>query len=207
MFGKRRTRARNALMKEQRVLMHEAEGDELGEAAGLLLNFAEQQQLIDPVFGRLDVSVHQGGGAADAAAMRGADDLLPLLGGMFVAGKHEADFVIEDLGGRSGQSVEAVVAEHAQIIFERHSSEFDAVDYFHGRKGVNVHRWNRLFYGTENVAIVKWRQAVRQPALNANFGGADFPSFTRFLRDLFEAEKVGVGFARPAAEGAEFAAD
>ncbi len=172
-----------------------------------LLDFAEQQQLIDPVLGSFDVSVHQRGGAANAAAMRGADDLLPLLGGEFVARKHEADVVVENLGGRSRQSVEAIVAQHAQIIFERHAGEFDAVDDLHGRESVNVHAGYGLLYRAQNVAIVERRQAVRQAALNADFGGADFPGFDGLLRDLLEAEEVGVGFARAAAEGAELAAD
>jgi hypothetical protein len=64
--------------------------------------------------------------------MGGADDLLPLLRGKFVAGEYEANVVVEDLGGSSGQSVEAVIAEHLQIIVERHAGEFDAVDDFHG---------------------------------------------------------------------------
>ncbi len=139
--------------------------------------------------------------------MRGADDLLPLLGGKFVAGKHEADFVVEDFSGRSRQSVEAVVAQHVQVIFERHAGQFDAVYDLHGRKGVDVHAGNRLLYGAQNVAIVKRRQVVRQSALNANFGRTDFPGFARLLRNLLEAEKVSVGFARAAAESAKFAAD
>src|ERR1700719_603094 len=48
---------------------------------------------------------------------------------------------------------------------------------------------------------------MRQAALNANFGGADFPGFACLLGHLLKAEKVGVRLARAAAEGAEFAAD
>ncbi len=68
MLGEGGTGARNSLMKQQRVLVDEAERNEFGEAAGLLLDFAQQKKLIDPVLGRFDVSVHQRGGAADAAA-------------------------------------------------------------------------------------------------------------------------------------------
>ena len=139
--------------------------------------------------------------------MRGANDLLPLLGGKFVARKHEADFVVENFGGGAGQSVEAVVAQHLQVIFERHAGEFDAVNNFHGRKSVNVHAGDGIFHCAQNVAIVKRRQAMRQSALDADFGGADFPGFGCLLRDLIETQEVGVGFARAAAEGAEFASD
>src|SRR5580704_101990 len=193
-------------MEEQSILMDESERDKFGEAAGLLLDFAEQQKLIDPVLGRLDVSIHQRGSATDAAGVGGTYDLLPLLGGKFVARKHEADVIVEDFGGRSWQSVEAVVAEHEQVVLERHAGEFDAVNNLHGRKSVNVHAGNRLLYCTQNVAIVKGRQAVRQAALNANFSGADLPGFSCLLGDLVEAEKVRVGFTRAAAEGTELAA-
>src|SRR5277367_52296 len=102
-------------MEEQSVLMDETERDELGEASGLLLDIAEQDKLVDPVFGGLDVSVHQGRGAADAASMRGADHLLPLFGGKFVAGEHVAHVVVENLCGGSRQSIEAVFAQHSQV--------------------------------------------------------------------------------------------
>src|SRR5580704_17951928 len=126
MFGERGARSRNSLMEEQSILMHEAQRHELGEATSLLLDFAEQQKLIDPVFGGLDVSIHQRGGAADAAGVRGTDDLLPLLGGKFVARKYKTDVVVDDLGGRARQSVEAVVTEHASVIFKGHGGELDA---------------------------------------------------------------------------------
>jgi len=43
MLGESRTAACQALMKEQRVLVHEAERDELGEASGFVLDFAASQ--------------------------------------------------------------------------------------------------------------------------------------------------------------------
>ena len=46
---------------------------------------------------------------------------------------------------------------------------------------------------------------MRQTALNADFGGAELPSFHGFLRDLGRLEEVGVRFAGAAAEGAELA--
>ena len=46
---------------------------------------------------------------------------------------------------------------------------------------------------------------MRQAALNADFGGAEFPGLDRFPRHVVEREKIGVRFARAAAEGAELA--
>src|SRR5580698_5909553 len=171
MFRQRGPRSRDSLLEEQSILMDETQRNELGEAAGLLLNFAKQYKLINPVLGRFHVSIHQRGSAANGAPVRCADDLLPLLGGKLVARKYEAD----------------VVAEHFQVIFERHASQFDAVNDLHGRKSMNVYARNRLLYGAQNVAVVKRRQAVRQSALNANFGGADFPGFRCLLGHLLKA--------------------
>ncbi len=63
------------------------------------------------------------------------------------------------------------------------------------------------FDRAQDVAIVERRQAVRQPALNADFGGAQGPGFDGLLRHGLEAVEVSVRFARAAAEGAKFAAD
>ncbi len=63
--------------------------------------------------------------------MGGADHLLPLFGREFVAGEHEAHVVIENFGGGAGQSVESIVAQHAEIVGQRHAGEFDAVNDLH----------------------------------------------------------------------------
>ena len=68
------------------------------------------------MIGGFHVSVHEGGGAANAALMGGADDLLPLRGRKFVAREDVAHFVIQNFGGGAGQRVEAVIAEHEKII-------------------------------------------------------------------------------------------
>ena len=48
MLGKRRAGACESLMEEQRVLMNEAEGNELGEASGLGLNVAQAGASVEP---------------------------------------------------------------------------------------------------------------------------------------------------------------
>ena len=115
------------------------------------------------------------------------------------------DFVVENFGGRAGQRAETVVAQHREIVGERHAGEFDAVDDFHRREGVDVHAGHGSLHRAQNVAIVKRRQTVRQSALNADLGRAELPGFDGLLRDLIRLEKIRVGFARAAAEGAELA--
>ena len=64
-----------------------------------------------------------------------------------------------------------------------------------------------ILYGAQNVAVIKRRQTARQAALDADFGGAQFPRFFTFAPHVFERMKIGVGLARPAAERAKLAAD
>ena len=86
MFRESGTGTRQALMKQQCVLMDEAQGHEFGEAAGFGLNVAQQAHLANPVFGRFGVSVHHRGCAANAALMCGADDFDPVRGGKLIGG-------------------------------------------------------------------------------------------------------------------------
>src|ERR1700738_1747107 len=94
MLRQRWTGARESLMKEQRVLMHEAERNELGEASSFPLDLAQQEHLTNPVCGSLGVPIHHPRCSADAATMCSADDLDPLRGGKFVGGKDVANFVV-----------------------------------------------------------------------------------------------------------------
>ena len=78
MFGERWAGAREALLKQERVLVHEAQRDEFGEASGFGLNLAEEFQLAHPVSGSFHVSIHKRRGGTNAALVCGADDFLPL---------------------------------------------------------------------------------------------------------------------------------
>src|SRR5258708_7718101 len=113
MFGQSRAGSRKSLMKEQRVLMNEAERNELGEASGFLLDLAQEEHLTNPVRGSFRVSIHHGRCGADVAAMCGADNLDPLRGRELVAGENRTNFVVENLSRSAGQGIETVVAQHA----------------------------------------------------------------------------------------------
>src|ERR1700682_4553227 len=102
MLGQGWARARESLMKEQRVLVHKAERNELGEASGFLLDLTQQEHLTNPVRGSFGVSIHHGRCRSDAAKMCGADDLDPLRGRKFVGGEDVANFVVENFSGSAG---------------------------------------------------------------------------------------------------------
>ncbi len=151
------------------------------------------------------MSVHQRRSRANAAAMCGADDFDPLCGRKFVGRENVADLVVENFGGGAGQRAQAVVAQHGKIVGQRHAGEFDAVDNFHRREGMDVHARDGVLHGAENVAVVELGEIVRQSALDADFGRAELPGFDSLSRHIVESEEISVGFARAAAEGAELA--
>src|SRR4051812_1585345 len=70
-----------------------------------------------------------------------------------------------------------------------------------------MHVGNRVFYRAENVAVIKRRQSVRQPTLNADFSRAQCARLDGFLRHGLQGVKVAVLFAWSAAESAELASD
>ena len=84
-LGERGPSASQALVKQQRVLVDEAERNEFGETSGLVLNLAQQEHLPHPVLWGFGVTVHYCGSGADAVAVRGANHFLdPLRGGELV---------------------------------------------------------------------------------------------------------------------------
>ena len=204
MLGKRGSGACESLMEEQRVLMNEAKGNELGKSTGLGLNVAQEEHLSNPVGRSLGVSVHERRRSADATAVRGADDFDPLCGRKFIGREDVADFVVENFGGGAGQGAQSVVAKHGKVVSDRHSGEFNAIDDFHGRERMDVHLRDGGFDGAENVAIVELRKIAGQAALNADFGGAQFPSFNSLPGHIVERVEISVGLAGTPAEGAEF---
>ena len=70
-----------------------------------------------------------------------------------------------------------------------------------------MHSGNRCLHRAQNVAVIKRGQSAGQAALDADFGGPDFPSLYGLFSDLLRIEEVSIGLAGAAAEGAEFASD
>ncbi len=187
--------------------MHEAERDEFGEATSFRLQVAEKQHLPHPVGRSLRMAIHERRGGANAAAVRRTDDFDPLRCRKLVGREDVSNLIVQNFGGSSGQCAETIVAQHRQIVGERHARQFDAIHNFHRGKGMNVHPGSDLFHGAQNVAVIKLREVAREPALDAHLGRAQLPGFHRFLPDLFRTKEVSIGLARPAAEGAELASD
>ena len=116
----------------RRLAVDERERHELGEAAGVLLDRAQQRQVAHPVSGRLDVPVHDGRRRADAQRVRAGDDLQPLVDGDPPARDAIADGLVEDLRRRAGQGAEAGVLQLDQIVLDGHPRPHGAIEDFLG---------------------------------------------------------------------------
>ena len=89
------------------VLRLIAPGDERGEAAGLVLQIAQPEQVLEPLLHRLDRAVHHRRRRAQAGAMRVAHDVEPLVGRRLVVAVEDlADAIDEDLGAAARNAVE-----------------------------------------------------------------------------------------------------
>ena len=135
------------------------------------------------------------------------NDLAPLSGGQLVAREHEAHGIVENFGGGAGESVEAVVAQHGEVVADGDSGEFDAVENLHRGKRVDVHLGHGGFHGAQNVAVIKRRQVAGQASLDADLGCSPGCGFAGLLADFFGREEVRGAIARRYAEGTEFTAD
>ena len=93
-----------ALQVDRRRHVHERQADELGEAAGLLLQVAGDDEVPGPRPGLLDRAEHDRDVAAQPDRVGGAVGLEPLLGVDLVGAQDGPDLVVEDLGRGAGQA-------------------------------------------------------------------------------------------------------
>ncbi len=207
MFFDSGTGASATMTIETRFFVNEAERNEFGETSSAFLDGTEQQEMADPIGGVLHVAVHHGGGRRDAEFVRRGDDLHPARDGQFVGAELAANAIVENFGSGAGNAAETFVFQHRQIVEERHAGLFNAVGNFHGGKSMHMQGGDGALDGAKDVAVEESVEIARQPALDADFGGAGVPGLLSFADDIRRRERVGVGSVGAFAETAEAAAD
>ena len=81
--------------------------DERGEAAGLVLQRPQAQQMLETFFVGLDRAVHHRRGRAQPGAVRVAHDVEPLIGGRLAVAVQQAPHAVDqNLGAAAGNAVE-----------------------------------------------------------------------------------------------------
>ena len=96
-----------------RVVGVERQRDEGLEAAGLVLELAEPDQVVDPVHRAVDMAVEHGGVRVQAQPVGRAVDVEPALGRRLGPADLLADLGMEDLGTAAGQAAQAGVDQLA----------------------------------------------------------------------------------------------
>ena len=106
--------------KDRGLGRFESERNEAGESAGLILQFAELAQMIDPLLERLDVPIEHGASAAAAHWMPGPMNIEPFGGGFFATADLVAHNRIENFRAAASDRAESGFAQSLQRIADRH---------------------------------------------------------------------------------------
>ena len=189
--------------------MHERQRDELGEAAGLLLQVARDDHVPGPGVRALDASVHDRDVRVETDAVGLAVALQPLLCVHLVAADDRADLVVEDLGGRAGQRGEPRILQPQQVVAQRLTVAPGALGDLERREAVNVHVGHSALHRTRHVDVVVAVEVRVDAALQGHFCGTEGSGLHGTVRDVVERQQVGgaaqVERHRPLREPAEAA--
>lgn len=199
----RRSRPRAHQVVEQVALVDEAEGHELREASGLLLDLADQIKVGRDVSRLLDVAVHQRRRRAKADAVGSLDDLDPAVGLQLVRRELVADLVVEDLRRRPGHRPESRLDEPGEVFSELHPALLVSKVHFLGRVGVDVEVGIDRFDRAQDVAIGVVVLTGVDAALDADLGRTALDRVLALPEDLFVTAVEGfvlVAVAREAAK-------
>ena len=104
-----------------RCVVLKAQRDEDYEAAGLVLEFAQSQDVIDPVPWLLDVAVEHRARSLEAFGVRDAVDARPVFPVRLVVDDLLSDLPVEDLRAATGQRLEAGIDQLVEDLLSRHA--------------------------------------------------------------------------------------
>ena len=183
-----------------------APGDERGEAAGLVLQRAQPQQVLEPLLVGLDRAVHHRRGGAQPGAMRVAHDVEPFVGRrLAVAVQQLAHAIDQDLGAAAGNAVEAGGDQPLEHRRHRQLRQPREMDHFGRRQRVQLERRIALLDRAEQVLVPGQRQVGIVAALQQQLDAADRDRLVDLPEQLVEAEDVAFGRSDRTVERAEVA--
>ena len=165
--------------------------DERGEAAGLVLQRAQPQQVLEALLVGLDRPVHHRRRRPQAGAMRVPHDVEPFVGRrLAVAVQPLADAVDENFGAAAGNAVEA--GRHQAIDDRRHRQLREAreVNDFRRRERVQLEGGIALLDRAEQILVPRQRQVGIVTALEQQLHAADGHGLVDLSKQLVEAEHV-----------------
>lgn len=183
------------------------EGDEAGEALGLVLQLAEVVEVIDAVFERFEVAVEHGAGATTAELVPLLVEVEPFLGGFFAAGDGFADFGAEDFGAAAGEGVEPGFFEGLEDLGDWEFSDAGEVEDFDGGEAFELELGADGFEGFQHIGVVGEGEGGVEAADDMEFCDSDLEGFAGFLDHFIDGEFEAVLVTFFAGEGAELATE
>ena len=183
-----------------------APGDERGEAARLVLQRAQPQQVLEPLLVGLHRPVHHRRRRAQAGAVRVAHDVEPLVGGrLAVAVQQLAHAVDENLGAAARDAVEAGGDQPLDDRRHRQLRQARQVDHLRRRERVQLERGIALLDAAEQILVPRQRQIGIVAALQQQLHAADGDRLVDLAEELVEAEHVALRRSDRTVERAEVA--
>src|SRR5262249_47213218 len=149
---------------QRRVGGMKGQGNERLEAVGFVLQRAQAQEVIGPIFVIFNMAVQHGGVRLQADLVRGSRRVQPLFAVDFVVADHAAHALIENLCASAGKGVETCILELAQRSFNRElGASGQECDLHHGKRFEMDLRKSLLQAGNQVQVILKrqiWVQAA-----------------------------------------------
>ena len=192
-------------VREPVVVVVEAQRDEHLEAAGLVLQLAQPQHVVDAVPRLLDVAVEHRRRRAQALLVREAVDARPVLPVRLVVDDLLAHVPVEDLGAAAGERLEPGVDELVEDLVGRQAADLlEAVDLGRG-EALERDVGQRGLELAQHARVVLPRQRRVQAVDDVQLGEPVVLHRQRLLDGLLDAHRVRVllaGLALEAAVGA-----
>ena len=180
------------------VLRLIAPRDERGEAAGLVLQLAEPEQVLEPLLHGLDRAVHHRRRRAQAGAVRVAHHVEPLVGRrLAVAVQDLADAIDEDLGAAAGMLSSPAAISRSITCRHRQLRQPRDVNDFRRRQRVQPERRDSALFTARNRSSYHANgRSGLWPALQQQLHAAERDRLVDLPEDLVEAEHVALGAIR-----------
>ena len=190
---------------ERRVFGMKCERNEGLEAAGLVLQGAELEQVIDAVGVVFNVAVEHGRIRFEAQLVRRARGFEPLFAVNLVVADDGADARGEDLRAAAGHGVHTRLAQLEEGFFDAELGAASQKRDLHHGEGLDVHLGETFFEPLDQIQEELKRQIGVQAADDVELGDGFRVAGGRGLPRLIEGHGVARGIALFAAEGAELA--
>ncbi len=189
------------------VLRLVAPRDEGGEPAGLVLELAQPEHVLQALRQRLHRAVHHRRRRAQSRAVGMTHHVEPFVSGrLAVAVQQPAHAIDEDLGAAAGNAVEADRDQPVDHAGHRQPRQTRQVDHLGRRQGVQPKCRVARLHRSEQVLVPLDRQVGIVPALQQQLAAAERDGLVDLAEDFVEPEHVPFRRSDRTVERAEVAA-